>query len=121
MGKPYSIDLRQRILNAYFNKEGSQRLIAERFNVSPSFVRDLLYHYRTSGDLQPKPHGGRPKLKLDPVALEHLRQLSESNNDFTLEELRQHLPVAVSVPTVYRALKRLALTHKKNTSRYGTR
>jgi len=121
MGKPYSVDLRQRILEAYFNKEGSQRIIAERFKVSPSFVRDLLHHYRTSGDVRPNPHRGRPKLKLDAVALEHLRQLTTNNNDLTLEELRQQLPVAVSVPTVHRALKRLALTHKKNTSRDRTR
>ena len=43
---PYSIDLRQKILSAWENKEGTQRELAERFKVSLSFIRDFLRRYR---------------------------------------------------------------------------
>ena len=39
--KPYSLDLRQKIVVAYENKEGSIRQLAKRFKVSPDCVRRL--------------------------------------------------------------------------------
>ena len=39
--KAYSIDLRQRIIEAYENQEGSQRALAKRFKVSLSFIWTL--------------------------------------------------------------------------------
>lgn len=59
-----SVDLRQRLLAAYQAKEGSQRQLAERFKVSLSFVRDLMRHYRQTGSVEPKPHGGGATAKL---------------------------------------------------------
>ena len=53
MPAPYSIDLRQRVINAYEAKEGSQRQIAERFQVSHSFVKKLIYRYRQTGTIEP--------------------------------------------------------------------
>lgn len=41
MPAPYSIDLRQHIINAYETRVSSQREIAERFQVSLSFVKRL--------------------------------------------------------------------------------
>ncbi|HEY9295443.1 MAG TPA: hypothetical protein VIQ31_03535, partial [Phormidium sp.] len=41
----YSIDLRQKILSAWQNKEGTQRELAKRFKVSLSFLRDFLRRY----------------------------------------------------------------------------
>ncbi len=37
--KPYSLDLRQRVVEAYENKEGSLRRIARRFKVGPNTVQ----------------------------------------------------------------------------------
>ena len=54
----YSRDLRQRILNTVERGEGSLRQIAKRFLVSLSFVIRLLRHDRTTGSLDPGPHGG---------------------------------------------------------------
>ena len=44
-----SVDLRQRIITAYEAKEGSQRQLAERFQVSLSFIRDLSRRYPFQG------------------------------------------------------------------------
>jgi transposase len=37
----YSIDLRQKILSAWQNKEGTQRELAKRFKISLSSLRDF--------------------------------------------------------------------------------
>jgi hypothetical protein len=47
----YSIDLRQKILSAWQNKEGTQRELAKRFKVSLSFLRDFLRRYRETGEI----------------------------------------------------------------------
>ena len=47
--RPYSYDIRIRVLHAYQHAEQSQRQIARRFNVSLSFVRDLIRRYRDAG------------------------------------------------------------------------
>ncbi len=58
MPKPYSIDLREKIVAAYKNKEGSMRRLAKRFKVSFSFIYSLLRQEKQTGDIAPKPHGG---------------------------------------------------------------
>ena len=65
MPAPYSQDLRRRLINAYYNKDGSQRQLAKRFQVSLTFVRNLLRHYRQTGTIEPKKHGGGTKTKID--------------------------------------------------------
>lgn len=54
MTRPYSPDLRLRVIRAYQNKESSQRQIAQRFQVSFTFVRNLLRYYRNTGTVNPK-------------------------------------------------------------------
>ncbi|MBW4597955.1 MAG: hypothetical protein KME46_34895, partial [Brasilonema angustatum HA4187-MV1] len=54
----YSRDLRCRVITACVAKEGSQRQLAQRFKVSLSFVRNLLRHYRTNGQIEAKRRGG---------------------------------------------------------------
>ncbi len=40
--KAYSLDLRQRIINAHKNRENSVRQLASRFQVSANFVQKLI-------------------------------------------------------------------------------
>ncbi|MEH2156984.1 helix-turn-helix domain-containing protein [Nostoc sp.] len=60
----YSIDLRQKILSAWQNKEGTQRDLAKRFKVSLSFIRDFLRRYRETAEIAPKPQGGDRRSKV---------------------------------------------------------
>ncbi len=62
--KAYSNDLRKKILEAYDKKEGSLRKLAKQFSVSFSFVWRLVKRFRKFGIVDPKPHGGGPKLAL---------------------------------------------------------
>ena len=118
MPAPLSIDLRQRVINAYRAKEGSQRTLAERFKVSLSFIRDLTRRARELGTIEPKPHGGGAVAKLGDVQLPIVKGLVEAQPDALLEELcerfAQKTGVNVSISTMQRAVQRLELSVKKN-------
>lgn len=117
--KAYSIDLRQKIIDAYYSKPISQRQLALQFGIALSFLQKLLKQYRQTGDVAPKPHGGGGQLKLTAEQLETLAELIEQKNDATLEELGQMLEektgVKVSRATMGRMTQRLNMTVKKNT------
>lgn len=118
MPAPLSIDLRQRVLAAYQDKEGSMRYLSERFKVSLSFVRDLTRQYRQTGTVAPKPHGGGAIAKLGVAQLPIVRALVEDQPDALLEELCERFAektgVMVSISTMHRAMHRLKLSVKKN-------
>ena len=123
--RPYSRDLRLRVVQAYESHEGSMRQLAARFRLSLSCVRDLLTLYHATGDVAPKPHGGGYPAKLDATRLEALRTLVHATPDATLQELRSRLSTAehitVSPATISRALTTLGLPRKKNFSRRRAR
>lgn len=52
--KPYSLDLRRRIVDTYTAGGISQHQLADRFCVNLSFVSRLLKRYRTTNSLAPK-------------------------------------------------------------------
>jgi transposase len=116
----YSIDLRQKILQACERRLGSQRALADLFGVSLSFVEKLLRRHRTTGDIAPKPHAGGQRPALDVAAAALVRQLVHVNADITLEELCARVAgergVRVSVATMCRVLQRLGLPRKKSRS-----
>ncbi len=115
--KAYSLDLRQKIINAHNNKEDSLRQLASRFKVSLNFVQKLIRRYHNEGTLEPLPHGGGSVPKLA-NHLNVVQQLVEEDNDATLAELceriEQRTGVRVSQSTLFRVLQQLKLTRKKN-------
>jgi transposase len=115
--KAYSIDLRQKIVDAYNNQEGSYRQLAQRFRVSFSFVKRLLKRYKDTGKIEPKPHAGGQNSKVEPEQLEIVRQLVEEDNDAILDELcssfYQKTQLRVSRATMGRIVEKLNLTRKK--------
>jgi len=119
--RAYSIDLRQRIVDAYRKAEGSVRELAQRFVVSPKTVQNYLNLERETGGIAPRPHGGGPAPKLDDAGVQEVRTLIEEKNDRTLDEIAKALEarrnVHVGRSTVWRALDRLGLPRKKNGSR----
>jgi transposase len=115
--RPYSQDLRKRILDTVQRGDGSLRQIARRFLVSVSFVTRLLRTHRSTGSLEPKPHGGGNPAALGPEDLERLRELIRQQPDATLEECRQRLAASCSTMTISRALRKLGLPRKKKVPR----
>src|SRR3954449_5807320 len=114
---PYSQDLRQRIVDTVTRGDGTIRQVAERFLVSIAFVTRLLQLYRSTGSVEPRPHGGGNPAVLTPEDLQRLRELIAQQPDATLEECRTHLGVSCSTMTISRALRKLGLPRKKKVPR----
>jgi transposase len=113
--RPYSLDLRERIVAAVDRGEGSLRQLAAFFCVSLSFVVRLLRRRRRTGSVQPAAHGGGQPPALNDQADQRLRTLVAEQPDATLEELRQRLGLPCSCMAIWRALNRLGLSRKKKT------
>src|SRR5471030_3333065 len=76
MPKPYSQDLRERVVR-HVEAGHSRRAAAAHFGVSASFVINLMTSYRLRGSLAPKRLGGRRHAKLDPYREFLLRRVVE--------------------------------------------
>ena len=116
--QPYSLDLRQKIVDAYEKGGISQRKLAKNFGVALSFVSKVLVQYRRSGTISPKIRTEQTPIKLTTEQLEVLRQLVEAQPDATLGELQEQLrdktKVSIGTSTLDRMLRlHLNLTFKK--------
>ena len=118
--KPYSLDLRQKIVDAYTNGENSFRQLAARFKVSLSMIQRLLKKFCEAGTLEPLKIGGGLRPQLDSHHSRILGYLEECN-DLTLEQLCERLEkdtqVRVSISTMCRFLRKNHLTRKRKTTR----
>jgi putative transposase len=115
--KPYSIDLRQKIVDTYVEGKTSQRQLAKQFRVALSFIENLLKYYRATGSVAPKKRRVQTPTQLNAEQLATFAQLVVDNNDATLAELRvllyERTGVSIGTTTVDRMLKKLNLTVKK--------
>ena len=115
--KPYSLDLRQRVIAAVDRHEGTWHEIAARFSVSVSFLSRLLRHRRQTNTLAPRPHGGGHPPAYSTVDRDRLRQFIQEQPDATLAELHQRLGRTCSLTALWRTLRQMRLTRKKKTLR----
>lgn len=115
--KAYSLDLREKIIDAHIMEGVSVRKVAKRFRVATSFVETLLRRLRETGDILPKPHGGGPQSKLKAEQIALVAALVEADNDATLAELCDPLAAATSIrvsrSTMGRVVNALGFTRKK--------
>src|ERR1039457_4034012 len=83
-----SLDLRERILCSYDQKEGNREEIAGRFRVSLGLVKKLLQQRRRTGDIAPRHRYSGRKPFIVAAHRSQLRALLARKNDLTLKELR---------------------------------
>jgi transposase len=121
MARPYSDDLRERVVEAV--KAGaSRREAAERFEIAPSSAIKWLQRWHETGSVAAKPTGG----SVSPLE-EHatcLLALIAEQPDLTLEEVVEAMHkqrIAGSRTAVWRFLKRHTISFKKKPARDGTR
>src|ERR1017187_1028913 len=111
-----SLDLRERILSSYDQKEGNREEIAHRFRVSLGLVKKLLQQRRRTGDIAPRHrYSGRKPFILG----SHHRQMKAllgRKPDLTLKELRAAMQLKCTLPAIHYALEKLGLTYKKRPS-----
>lgn len=117
MAKPYSLDLRTKIVIAYKNEEGSQTEIAERFNVGLSTVGRYWREYCRTGKIYITVHRHGPLPELSDDKLKRVRQLVLEHPDATLDELckyyNKNRKIKVGRSMMWRACKNLGFKVKK--------
>ncbi len=117
MTKPYSEDLRFRIVQAVEAWSISQPIVAERFAVSLSSVKRYVRQYRATGTLTAASSPGRPRAIPAAAHAAAVAQLTAAP-DATLAAhcatWQEATGVAVSASTWCRVERRVGWTHKKS-------
>jgi transposase len=113
------MDLRQRVARAWDGGEDADT-IAATFEVSRAWVHRLIQRRRETGSLAPRKQTKFRSRALAAAQESRLADLIAVQPDATLAELRQALPTAVALSTLWRAIDRLQLTVKKNRTRRRT-
>lgn len=107
------MDLRVRVLAACDDGDPTAE-VADRFAVSPAWVRRLKQRRRETGEVGPRAAPPR-RGKLAGRDAEPLAAVAAAP-DATLAELRRSLALPVALSTLCVALRRLGLTRKKSRS-----
>ena len=117
--RAYSMDLRERVLHD--SDAGMQAAaVASKYRVSASWVRRLKQRRRETGEVAPRQqrYGRHPVLASQ---LHTLAALIREQPDRTLADLQVALGTSASLATIWRAVKQLGFTVKKNGTRVRTR
>lgn len=123
MGKPYSQDLRERIVG-YVAEGHAARAAGRVFGVSASTAVRLAAAYRRDGSVAAKPQGRAPGTAGKLVAhIDFLVERVTSEPDITLQELatalREARGVEVQLSSIHRALLRAGYSYKKRVGGAG--
>ena len=119
MGKPHLVELRSRVIG-YGDEGQGHHQAAQHFRVSPKFVNDMVKLRRESGGLtlRRQSNGGGHGRLVDVTGWLEARVAAKSG--ITLDELVAELAethgIAVHRATVWRVLRGLGLSHKKNSA-----
>jgi transposase len=114
MPKPYSQDLRMRVVEAV-QSGASRREVAELYGISPSVVVIWMQRWSSTGNIEVKPSGG----SISPLD-EHvhfLLALIAEQPDLTLDEIvaaMSRVGIEGSRTAVWRFFERHGITFKKN-------
>ncbi len=113
--RAYSTDLRLRVLAACDDGMGTAEA-ADTFAVSPAWVRRIRQRRRETGEVAPRTPGRSARPPALAGRAGDLAALVRDHPGLTAAGYRARLGAPVSVLTVWRALRRLGLTHKKSRS-----
>ncbi|MCX6931294.1 MAG: IS630 family transposase, partial [Verrucomicrobia bacterium] len=102
--KTLSLDLRERIVGAYDEKQGTREEMARRFRVSLGMVKKLLQQRRKTQDLGDRHRFSGRKAKVLPAYRERLEKLVAAEPDLTLAQIKARLSMSCTVPAVHYAL-----------------
>ena len=121
MPKPYSVDLRARVIEDV-ETGVSRREAAERYGISPSVVVIWVQRFEETGSVAAKPMGGRART-LEGERAWILARL-EAVPDLTLRALVAELQergVTASYGSVWRIVHEAGISFKKNSVRHRAR
>jgi transposase len=117
----FSMDLRERVVEAYDAGRGSSRQLAHLFGVSSAWVRKLLRLRRETGSVAAMVYRRGPRPRLSERQLARLAELVRNHPDATLADLRRRLRIDCSLVTIHRALVKLGMSYKKSRSEQASK
>jgi putative transposase len=120
MAKPYSMDLRGRVMAAITSGQ-TREAVALRFEISLSSVGRYIKRFREKGSLAPDKFGGHKRHTLADEE-KRLRGWIAECPDITLAEIKERLHetgIEVGQTAIWNFLRHLGLSYKKNTARGG--
>ena len=119
MARALSMDMREKIVQAYEKSLWKVSEIARMFGVDPHSVRRFVARYNERGDLTPDPTPGRTPI-LNDENLEIIKKIVLQKPDGTLSEHRDEFEkqtgISVTYVTIHNACKKLDLRFKKKAS-----
>ena len=124
MAKPYSQDLRERVIDAVQRGELSRRAAARRYEISESIAIKWLERVERDGSREPVGHGGHRPSKLMPHR-DFLEAARTETPDVTLQALCDRLlserGVKADTSMMSRFFRRIGVTFKKRPSSRASR
>jgi transposase len=124
MAKPYSQDLRDRVIDAVERGELSRRAAARRYEVSESVAIKWLERVERNGSREPVGHGGHRASKLMPHR-DFLEVARTEKPDITLQALCDRLlaerDVKADTSMMSRFFRRIGVTVKKRPLSHASR
>jgi transposase len=108
------MDLRVSVL-ADCDKGLGTSAVAQKYSVSPAWVRRLKQRRKETGEVAPRkgPPGPKSALARGTAGGDRLADLARSEPDLSACEYRDRLGLGLHHTTVWRALRRLGLTFNK--------
>lgn len=122
MAKPYSLDLRERVIQA-IEAGHTQSEAAQMLKIGLRTVNDYVKRWRTIGNVDPAKFGGYKTHKLTEHA-DKVMALVRAEPDATIPELKAQLEqehIVVSASAIQRFLRASKITYKKNAVRHGAK
>ena len=124
MPKPYSQDLRNRVIDAVTKGEMSRRAAARRYEISESVAIKWLERVERNGSREPVGHGGHRASKLMPHR-DFLEAARAEKSDVTLQALCDRLlserGVQADTSMLSRFFRKIGVTFKKRPSSHASR
>jgi transposase len=124
MPKPYSQDLRGRVIDAVERGEMSRRAAARRYKISESVAIKWLERVERQGSREPVGHGGHRASKLM-AHRDFLEAARAEKSDVTLQALCDRLSaergVKADTSRMSRFFRRIGVTVKKRPSSHASR
>jgi transposase len=124
MPKPYSQDLRNRVIDAVTKGEMSRRAAARRYEISESVAIKWLERVERRGSREPVGHGGHRASKLRPHR-DFLEAARTEKPDITLQALCGRLlserGVKADTSMMSRFFRKIGVTFKKRPSSRASR
>ncbi len=117
MARPYSDDLRRKLLEAHDQGKGTLAELANQFGVSPAWAWKISSARKRTGLVERLPYQAGPKVRVDREAV---RRLLEAKPDLYLRELQAELKastgIQVSTPHLWKIVGELGFRLKKSRS-----